>query len=356
MRAHLSYIQRQGAGKNGERPELFGNSEKSELTAGEAAKLRHYRLVVSPESAEDFPLQVLAKKLIQHIEYDTGYSLSWVGTIHENTEHAHIHIVISGQDKKGREVAFSRKYISSQMREHTRNILTAALGDRRPVPEEERLRDEIKANRFTSLDEAIQMVGRGGHVSFNSIRAVAIPARADAAIARLKFLVEVGLAQREGGDYTLSPDWEGSLRISRRFVSYLEAAKLLKFTPKSMLRLYSPERDGRIVGRVSAIGLIDELSNNNYILVETIDGRAFYVPLYRKPRDISVGDSIALMKSIHASQSGAESASLPRRTPSASKTSQSLLDVRYVKMPDEKLKSEVMRLGAKRNGFGLHLS
>ena len=165
MRAHLSYIQRQGAGKNGERPELFGNSEKSELTAGEAAKLRHYRLVVSPESAEDFPLQVLAKKLIQHIEYDTGYSLSWVGTIHENTEHAHIHIVISGKDKKGREVAFSRKYISSQMREHTRNILTAALGDRRPMPEEDRLKDEIKANRFTSLDEAIQMVCRGGHVS-----------------------------------------------------------------------------------------------------------------------------------------------------------------------------------------------
>ena len=139
-------------------------------------------------------------------------------------------------------------------------------------------------------------------------------------------------------------------------MSYLEAAKQLKFTPKSMLRLYSPERDGRIVGRVSAIGLIDELSNNNYILVETIDGRAFYVPLYRKPRDISVGDSIALMKSIHASQSGADSASLPRRTPSASKTSLSLLDVRYVKMPDEKLKSEVIRLGAKRNGFGLHLS
>ena len=47
---------------------------------------------------------------------------------------------------------------------------------------------------------------------------------------------------------------------------------------------------------VSAIGLIDELSTNNYLVVETIDGRAFYVPLYRKPRGLAVGDSIVLMR------------------------------------------------------------
>ena len=33
----------------------------------------------------------------------------------------------------------------------------------------------------------------------------------------------------------------------------------------------------------------------------------------------------------------------------------SLLDVRFVKIPDEKLKKEAMRLGKKRGGFGLHL-
>ncbi len=74
LRAHLSYIQRKGSGKDGEKPELFGSSEKSELTSGEVGNLRHYRLVISPENAEDLPLQVLAKKLIHRIEYDTGYS------------------------------------------------------------------------------------------------------------------------------------------------------------------------------------------------------------------------------------------------------------------------------------------
>ena len=33
----------------------------------------------------------------------------------------------------------------------------------------------------------------------------------------------------------------------------------------------------------------------------------------------------------------------------------SLLDVRYAKLPDEKLKSELTRVGEKRSGFGLQL-
>jgi hypothetical protein len=36
-----------------------------------------------------------------------------------------------------------------------------------------------------------------------------------------------------------------------------------------MLQLYSPDRDGRILGSVSAVGLIDELSTNNFLLIET---------------------------------------------------------------------------------------
>ena len=299
--------------------------------------MRHYRLVISPENPEDFPLQVLAKKLIQRIENDTAYSLSWVGAIHENTEHVHIHLVISGLDKKGREVSFSRKYISSQMREHARDILTEGLGERRPVPEEERLKREIKSNRFTSLDEAIQMAARAGRVSTKTLRAVAVPARADAAVARLKFLEEIGLAQREGRDYYLAANWQDTLEVSRRFASFLEAAKQLKFTPPSLLRLYSPEKDGRIVGRVSAIGRIDELSNNNYILLETIDGRAFYVPLLRRPRGISVGDAIALMKKLEpVFTAGAEHRTSPGRRQSAPTASMSLLDVRYAILPARK--------------------
>lgn len=354
LRAHLSYIERKGAGKDGERPQLFGNSEKSDLAAAEASKLRHYRIVVSPETPENFPLSVLAKKLVQRIERDTGYALSWVSTIHENTEHIHIHLVISGRDKNGLEVAFGRRYVSSQMREHTRDILTEALGDRRPLPEAVRLKKEVRANRFTSLDEIIRTAGGTiGQVSAKSIRTSTTPEKAEATIARLKFLVDVGFAEKEGTLYRISPRWEESLAVSRRFTSYLEAARQLKFTPQSMLRLYSPDRDGRIVGRVNAVGLIDELSTNNYLLIETIDGRAFYVPLFRKPRGIKVGDSIALMKV--PSHEGAEVSQDTRKVPSASAPSMSLLDVRFAKMPDEKLRAEVERLGKNRGGFGAHL-
>ena len=354
LRAHLSYIQRKGAGKDGDRPQLFGNSEKSALTAVEPSKRRHYRIVVSPETPEQFPLSVLARKLVQRIERDTGYSLSWVSTIHENTEHNHVHLVISGGDKNGREVAFSRKYICSQMREHSRDILTEALGDRQPPPEALRLKKEVQANRFTSLDEIIRAAGGTiGKVSSRSIRASTTPEKAEAAIARLRFLVGVGLAKREETGYRICPEWEQSLAVSRRFTSYLEAARQLKFTPQSMLQLYSPDRDGRIVGRVSAIGLIDELSSNNYLLIETIDGRAFYVPLFRKPQRIKVGDSIVLMKI--SRRDGEEILQNSRKMPSTPATSMSLLDVRFAKMPEEKLRAEVERLGKNRGGFGLNL-
>ena len=354
LRAHLSYIRRKGAGKDGERPQLFGGSDKSEITTAEPGRLRHYRIVVSPEAPENFPLSVLAQNLVQRIERDTRYSLSWIATIHENTEHDHIHLVISGQDKNGLEVAFSRKYISSQMREHTRDILTEALGDRRPLPEAARLKKEIQANRFTSLDEIIRGAsGTMGVASAKSIRASTTPEKAEAAIARLKFLVNVGLATREGTGYRISPRWEESLAVSRRFSSYIVAARQLKFTPQSLLQLYSPDRDGRIVGRLSAVGLIDELSTNNYLLIETIDGRAFYVPLYRKPHRIKVGDSIALMKVAHQDSQAIPSTS--RKTPSTSTNSMSLLDIRFAKMPEEKLKAEAERLGKNRGGFGLHL-
>ena len=183
-----------------------------------------------------------------------------------------------------------------------------------------------------------------------------MPAKADAAGARLKFLEEVGLVHREGRDYHLAANWQESLEVSRRFASYLGAAKQLKFTPPSLLRLYSPEKDGRIVGRVSAIGRIDELSNNNYILLESIDGRAFYVPLLRRPQGISVGDSIAMMKSLEAgSTARGKHPSSQSGRPSTASTYMSLLDVRYARLPDEKLKSELARLAEKRSGFGLQL-
>ncbi len=352
LRAHVSYIRRRGSGKNGERPEPFGNAEKGGLTTSAAGKLLHYRLVVSPETPEGFPLIVLAKKLIERVERDTGYSLVWTGTVHENTEHAHIHLVIGGNDKQGREVTFSRRYITVQLREHTRDILTEALGDRRPLPREEQLKKDIKASRFTRLDDTIRTAaGARESVTAEAIGKIATPVEANAATSRLKFLLEIGLVQKNGKEYRFLPDWEESLAISRRFASYLEATRQLKFTPRSLLRLYSPERDGRIVGHVSAIGLIDELSTNNYLLVETIDGRAFYVPLYKRPKGIAPGDSIALMT---FASSGAE---IPAAIGSSSRSAAtSLLDVRFVKIPDEKLKKEVMRLGKKRSGFGLHLS
>jgi hypothetical protein len=56
-----------------------------------------------------------------------------------------------------------------------------------------------------------------------------------------------------------------------------------------------------------------------------------------------------------AHQDSQEIPSTSRKMPSTSTNSMSLLDIRFVKMPEEKLKAEVERLGKNRGGFGLHL-
>ena len=71
-------------------------------------------------------------------------------------------------------------------------------------------------------------------------------------------------------------------------------------------------------------------------------------------RLIKVGDSIALMKVPHPDRE--ETLSTGRKMSSASTISLSLLDVRFARMPQEKLRAEVKRLGKNRGGFGLHFS
>jgi hypothetical protein len=357
LRAHLSYINREGAGKDGKRPETLGNATRDDITAAAVEKTRHFRMVISPENPQEFPLQLLARKLVQRIEYDTGYSLSWIAAIHENTEHKHLHLVIAGEDAHGQEVKFSRNYISERIREHARDILTEALGDRELPSKEEQLRRQVRANRVTSLDELIQSAGtKNGNVSAASLRAVTTPEKANAALARLQYFQQVGLAKRDGLNYTLSSEWKESLAVARRFASYFDAAKKLKYTPPSLLRLYSSQRDGRIVGRISAIGVIDELSTNNYLLIETIHGQAFYVPLFHRLHAVSVGDTIVLKERSAAGENpgGSEIEAKPKATTQVE--SMRLIDISFARLSEERLKVELRRLGARRSGFGLHIS
>lgn len=62
------------------------------------------------------------------------------------------------------------------------------------------------------------------------------------------------------------------------------------------------------------------------------------------------------MKSPYSDSKTGETTLLPRRTAFSQANSMGLLDVRFAKIPEDRLKAEVMRLGKRRGGFGLSLS
>jgi hypothetical protein len=121
---------------------------------------------------------------------------------------------------------------------------------------------------------------------------------------RLDYLKSIGLCVFNKGDYKLNPKWEYILRGNARYNSYLASQKELKFTRAERLKIYEGA-DGNIAGKVTKVyAPTDDTSNNHAVLVEGIDGKAYFAPLLRKPfysrtdgKNISVktGDSIIII-------------------------------------------------------------
>ena len=99
-RAHGRYLERESAADR----ELGFNAVQTGVeisTAlqqwqGEGDKLL-WKFIVSPEFGERVDLQRLTRDLLQRMEQDLGRPLNWVGVVHRNTEHPHVHVVLRGR-------------------------------------------------------------------------------------------------------------------------------------------------------------------------------------------------------------------------------------------------------------------
>ncbi|MGN6058135.1 MAG: DUF3363 domain-containing protein, partial [Sphingomicrobium sp.] len=145
---------------------------------------------------------------------------------------------------------------------------------------ERRLRLEVDSERLTSIDRRLlrEMDGArtltpGGRDMFeHSLRT-----------GRLRKLGSLGLADDLGGGrWRLARDIEPRLRelgeqgdIVRTMQRALKGAGVERAPAEQ--RVYRPEADGAVVGRVLAAGLADELRDRRYLVIDGIDGRSHYV-------------------------------------------------------------------------------
>ena len=166
------------------------------------------------------------------------------------------------------------------MREYARDICTSQIGNRTAgeiALEKER---ELEAQRFTRLDESIKDLCNG---NFSINKKHINPSNREQILIRLENLRRMGFCSYRDGAYHLSSQWEDDLRANGRYNTFLAARAELRYTEQANLKIFSGA-DGVITGKVTKIYKPeDDFSNNHAVIIEGLDGKAYFVPLLKAP-------------------------------------------------------------------------
>jgi type IV secretory pathway VirD2 relaxase len=136
LRAHVSYLSREGVGEDGKRALFFDKHEDLALKevrvrAKEWEKDRHhFRVIVSPEKTDSLDLKEFTRRVVHQMESDLGTALEFFGTAHFNTEKPHVHLVIRGKDERKKDLLIAKSYIAYGARKAASNEPTRTLGYR----------------------------------------------------------------------------------------------------------------------------------------------------------------------------------------------------------------------------------
>jgi type IV secretory pathway VirD2 relaxase len=316
-RAHLRYIQRDGVTREGEPGALYDRENDradGKVFIERAEGDRHqFRFIVSPEDGDKYQdLKPFMRRLMDRMEKDLDTRLDWVAADHYNTGHPHSHVIVRGKDETGKDLIIAREYITHGMRERAAEIVSLDLGPRSDLEILDRLRNEVEHERFTTIDrnllramDAERMVAAAGNEPFDqSLRA-----------GRLQKLGRLGLATEiEPGRWQLSENLQATLRQMG------ERGDIIRTMQRELARdrggrasadyaIYDADdpRTGRLVGRMAAQGVSDELHDRRYLIVDGTDGRAHYVDLgLIDPAGLPADGGIVAVTPVHATAKQAD--------------------------------------------------
>lgn len=289
VRAHLRYLQRDGVSHEGEPGDLY-DAQQDRADAGTFLDTsdgdRHqFRFIVSAEDAIEYSdLKPLTRRLMLQMEQDLGTKLDWIAVDHHNTGHPHTHIVLRGKNDQSKDLIIAREYLSRGMRERAAELVTLDLGPRTDHEIQSRLRAEVEQERFTGLDRSLlrELEPDGTVRSERDQDAFRQTLRAG----RLQKLKRLGLAEEVApGRWQLAQDLEPVLRrmgergdIIKALHQNLAQAKLSRSAADMVI--HEPGELGvRLIGRVLSRGLVDELSDRHYLIVDALDGRVHHLEI-----------------------------------------------------------------------------
>jgi type IV secretory pathway VirD2 relaxase len=98
-KAHGRYVARESATQEGRAAEAGFNRIQDRINIAatldnwqKAGDERLFKIIVSPELGHRLNLREYACEFIRRMEQDLGTQLQWVGAVHHNTEHPHMHL------------------------------------------------------------------------------------------------------------------------------------------------------------------------------------------------------------------------------------------------------------------------
>lgn len=301
QRAHISYLERDGAGKDREPAEFY-----DELTEGihgqewlkeHSDERHHFRFIVSPEDGEKLKeLKPFVRDLVSQMEIDLETKLDWIAVDHHNTEHPHTHIVMSGKRDDGQDLVIPKDYLSHGMRERGSALLSRELGLQTSTELSAKLDAEIGHRKVTRMDRVLMReMHRNGAINLSNLKR-----NRDHYQARLNVLRELGLAQNQSGSIWSVDNRLGvtlnaldkSDTIARRIERAVRSAGVERGSAHE-LGEYDPGL--AVQGRLLKVGYDNELLDRRYAVVDGLDGRAHYFDLgVSNPNDLSVGDMVEI--------------------------------------------------------------
>jgi type IV secretory pathway VirD2 relaxase len=289
MAKHLSYLQRDGVGRDGCYADLFG-SESDDLDRARFAERceddrHHFRFIVSPEDATELEdLRAFARDLMARVQRDLGTRLDWVAVDHWNTDNPHVHILVRGKADDGRDLVISRDYISRGFRARAEDLVQMELGPRSQRQISHALETQVTAERWTDLDRCLRSLA-DDHAGIADLRR-GTPEPRDPELRRLMIgraqtLERLGLAgQIAPAVWVLKPNAEDTLRELGMRGDII----------KRMHRAMGADRDREagdfaiegtpaapILGRLVERGFHDDHKGTGYAIIDGVDGRVHHL-------------------------------------------------------------------------------
>lgn len=297
--SHVSYISRDSACISDENGAQIlcqnGRSTEENLTdfTTKTAQDKHdFRFIISPENAHKMDLNEFTKTLMQQMENDLKTKLEFVAVSHFNTDNPHTHIIVRGCDDQGNDLVISRDYIANGIRNRASEIATQMMGQRTQLEIREGITKEVKQDRYTQLDrELLKLKNAANLVHIQNENTAQdnsfIAFKRNVHLQRVKHLEELGLAHEQApGVWYIEPAAEQVLKDMSIRGDIIKTMHSKLNDRGQELVIYDPQHISTpIVGEVVEKGLVNELHDDKYMIVNATDNRAYYVKLSRYSED-----------------------------------------------------------------------